>query len=86
MPEKADSIRALLSCTQVPAFNQLGRFYGKSGNSLYSNLPVPEVKYSNGVAYSSMRSVIQWLLANGIPVDNTVLKASSPLEEPPDLR
>ena len=77
LPDKGDSIRGLLSCTRAPSISQLGRFYGKTQNSLYNNLPVPEVKYTNGVAYSSMRSVIQWLLANGIPMDNTTLNVDN---------
>ena len=67
--------------TFLPPYNQLGRYYGTTGqHSMYNSLPRPKAIDVNGVAYVSPRAIIAFVLAFGIPIDDFFVTA-----DPPDL-
>ena len=65
--------------TYVPLYNQLGRYYGTTGqHSLWTNLPTPKAQNIDGVAYISPKAAIAFLIANGIPIDDIVIRQGQP--------
>ena len=65
--------------TFVPVFNQLGRYYGNTGqHSILNNLPTPRSRNVGGVAYVSPRNILTFLMANGIPIDNVHVDFNDP--------
>jgi hypothetical protein len=66
--------------TLIPNYNQLGRYYGMTGqHSLWQNLPIPKAVDVGGVAYVSPKAIIAFMMANGVPMDDIVIV--SPLSD-----
>jgi hypothetical protein len=66
---------AFLKETCVPKYNHLGKYYGGTGkHSLWENLPIPKAIDIDGVAYISPKAIIAFLVANGIPIDDIVIR------------
>lgn len=71
--------------TLLPPYNQLGRYYGSSGqHSMWNNLPCPAAKDIDGVAYVSVRAIVAFAMANAIPIDDVLVTADSPDTTGPD--
>ena len=78
----------LFQQTCLPPYNELGKYYGSTGNhSMYNNLPCPRAQDIDGVAYTRPSSIIAFIMANGIPIDDILVTADSPsFTEPENLR
>jgi hypothetical protein len=71
---------AFLKESCVPKYNHLGRYYGGTGkHSIWENLPIPKAVDIDGVAYISPKAIIAFQMANGIPIDDIVIR--HPLSE-----
>ena len=76
---KSSSSDSFFKETFVPVFNQLGRYYGNTGqHSILNNLPTPRSRNVGGVAYVSPRNILAFLMANGIPIDNVHVDFNDP--------
>ena len=63
--------------TFLPSYNQLGRYYGNTGqHSMWNNLPCPKAINIGGVAYMSPKAIIALVMANGIPIDDVEVSAT----------
>ena len=70
-----------LTQTFIPLPEQLGRYYGGTGqHSMLNNLPCPRAVDVHGVAYVSPRMIIAFCLANGIPIDDVYVASDSDIE------
>lgn len=73
--------------TLLPPYNQLGRYYGNTGqHSMWNNLPCPRAIDIDGVAYVSPRAVIAFVMANAIPIDDIFVTPDTPTIVPDHLR
>ena len=76
-----ESKRLFLKHTFIPLPEQLGRYYGGTGqHSMLNNLPCPKAVDVDGVAYVSPKTIIAFCLANGIPIDDVYVMANSETE------
>ena len=66
--------------TWLPPENQLGKYYGQSGqNSMIRAMPCPKVQDIGGVAYVSIKAIATFALSNGIRIDAiTIHKPPNP--------
>lgn len=70
--------QSFFKVTYLPPSNQLGRFYGSSGqHSIYNGLPAPRAENIDGVAYVSPLATVAFVMGMGIPIDDIVVTADS---------
>ena len=75
----ADSL--FLKRTFIPLPEQLGRYYGATGqHSMFNNLPCPKAVDIDGVAYVSPKLIVAFCLANGIPIDDVHVAENTNIE------
>lgn len=61
--------------TFVPPSNQLSKYYGGTGkHSMLNNIPFPKAEMHGGVAYIGPRAMLAFALANGVPVEKSVVR------------
>ena len=76
-----ESRRLFLKQTFIPLPEQLGRYYGGTGqHSMLNSLPCPKAVEVDGVAYVSPKLIIAFCLANGIPIDDVHVAMNSETE------
>ena len=74
-----------LKHTFIPLTHQLGRYYGTTGkHSMWNNLPAPKAVEVEGVAYVSPKAILTFVMANGIPIDNVLLRQQDGFIVQPD--
>ena len=62
--------------TSLPLHCEMGRYYGTgSRHSMLLNMPYPEAQVVGGVAYIGPKAIIAFMMANGVPIDNIVIRA-----------
>lgn len=82
---KSFSTDVFFKHTFLPHYNQLGRYYGSSGqHSMFNNLPCPRSIDVDGVAYASPKACVAFLMASGIPIDDVIVTATTPDTSIPD--
>ena len=73
---------SLFKQTFVPSYNNLGRYYGNTGqHSMALNMPHPRAKNVKGVAYVSPRALVANLILSGVPLNDMIITADESEED-----